>query len=75
MDGAKNAQVDLAGAKTRLLAASQVLGLRRLVRRCPFKAIGGALAAGFIVGSSPGAQGKMAEIAVTAFVKQWFKHF
>jgi hypothetical protein len=74
MDGAKDAQVDLEEAKSRLLESSQILSFRRFVRRYPFRALGGALAAGFIAGSSSGAQEKVAEIAVRAFVKQWFKH-
>jgi hypothetical protein len=75
MGGAQNPQVGLEAAKARLLASSRAVGLRKLVWRHPFKAVAGALAAGFIAGSSPGVQGKITEIAVTAFVKQWIKHF
>ena len=74
MDRPQKSEIDdLHRAKDRLLSASREVNLRSWIRKNPTKAVGGALAAGFISGSSSGFQGKVAETAANTFIKEWFK--
>jgi hypothetical protein len=75
MGGVQEPQVTLDAAKARLLSASQDISVRHWVQRYPLRALSGALISGFIAGSSPGVQGKMTEIILELFVKQWFSKF
>jgi hypothetical protein len=72
MGGVQTPQVDLAAAKTRLLDSAREVSVRHWVQRYPLRAVSGALISGFIVGSSPGVQGKITETILELFVKQWF---
>jgi hypothetical protein len=72
MGGVQEPQITLEAAKARLLSASRDISVRHWVRRYPLKALSGALISGFIVGSSPGVQGKITETILELFVKQWF---
>jgi hypothetical protein len=72
MGGVQESQVALAAAKERLSDSSREISVRHWVRRHPLGAVSGALMSGFIVGSSPGVQGKITETILELFVKQWF---